>query len=321
MLGMFTFSIITPVYNGADFIAETVDSVLNAAREFSFEYLVVDDGSLDSTPNILMGYGSKLTLIRQENLGQSAAISKAISQAVGEYLLIVNADDPLITGDLLSDAKRILDKDPSVVATYPDWQMIDKSGKVIETVLVKDFSIEELVGKFNCLIGPGGVFRAVAAKQIGGWNTNYKFVPDYDFWLRLVDYGKFQHIPKIQATWRTHEQSISIGSRSAEMAAERIRVINDYVVRHPELPRYLKRMAVANSQYRAAVLSYFDTSIEGRKLMLKSMKLYPRILFEKDMRVVLFLLFLPISRQITRILNRLISLKNLESSLRRSIKG
>ena len=313
MLGMLAFSIITPVYNGADFIAETVDSVLNSAKEFSFEYLVVDDGSLDSTPNILMGYGSKLTLIRQENLGQSAAISKAITQAVGEYLLIVNADDPLITGDLLSDAKRILDKDPSVVATYPDWQMIDKSGKVIETVLVKDFSIEELVGKFNCLIGPGGVFRTVAAKQIGGWSTNYK--------LRLVDYGKFQHIPKIQATWRTHEQSISIGSRSAEMAAERIRVINDYVVRHPELPQYLKRMAVANSQYRAAVLSYFDTSIQGRKLMLKSIKLYPRILMEKDMRVIFFLLFLPISRQITRILNRLISLKNLESSLRRSIKG
>lgn len=318
---MFTFSIITPVYDGADFIAETVDSVLNAAKGSSFEYLVVDDGSVDDTPKILDGYGSKITVIRQKNLGQSAAISNAISQAVGEYLLIVNADDPLITGDLLSDAKQILDKDPSVVATYPDWQMIDKSGKIIETVLVKDFSIEELVGKFNCLIGPGGIFRAVAAKQIGGWSTNYKFVPDYEFWLRLVDYGKFQHIPKVQAAWRAHEQSISIGSRSAEMAAERIRVISDYVVRHPELPQYLKRMAVANSQYRAAVLSYFDTSIKGRKLMINSMKLYPRILIEKDARVILFLLFLPISRQITRIMNRLISLKNLEASLRRSIKG
>jgi len=318
---MFTFSIITPVYDGADFIAETVDSVLNVAKGSSFEYLVVDDGSVDDTPKILDGYGSKITVIRQENLGQSAAISNAISQAVGEYLLIVNADDPLITGDLLSDAKQILDKDPSVVATYPDWQMIDKSGKIIETVLVKDFSIEELVGKFNCLIGPGGIFRAVAAKQIGGWSTNYKFVPDYEFWLRLVDYGKFQHIPKVQATWRTHEQSISIGSRSAEMAAERIRVISDYVVRHPELPQYLKRMAVANSQYRAAVLSYFDTSIKGRKLMINSIKLYPRVLIEKDARVVLFLLLLPISRQITRIMNRLISLKNLEASLRRSIKG
>ena len=318
---MFTFSIITPVYDGADFIAETVDSVLNVAKGSSFEYLVVDDGSVDDTPKILNGYGSKITVIRQENLGQSAAISNAISQAVGEYLLIVNADDPLITGDLLSDAKQILDKDPSVVATYPDWQMIDKSGKIIETVLVKDFSIEELVGKFNCLIGPGGIFRAVAAKQIGGWSTNYKFVPDYEFWLRLVDYGKFQHIPKVQATWRTHEQSISIGSRSAEMAAERIRVISDYLVRHPELPQYLKRMAVANSQYRAAVLSYFDTSIKGRKLMINSIKLYPRVLIEKDARVVLFLLLLPISRQITRIMNRLISLKNLEASLRRSIKG
>jgi len=321
MLVMITFSIITPVYNGQEFIRETIDSVLNAASKFKFEYLVVDDGSTDDTHSILLGYGENITVIRQENSGQSVAITNAITSATGEYLLIVNADDPLISSDLFSNAKEVLDNDTGTVATYPDWIMIDKSGNEVETVLVKDFSIEELVGRFNCLIGPGGVFRRVAAQEIGGWDKSFKYVPDYDFWLRLVDYGKFQHIPKVQATWRTHSQSISIGSRGVEMAEERIRVIENYVSRHPELPEKIRKMALANSSYRAAVLSYFDQRVLGKKLMLSSIKTYPRILIEKDIRVISFLLCLPMSGYVVRKLKKISSLVKLEDKLRRSIKG
>ena len=321
MAAMVTFSIITPVYNGQDFISKTIDSVLNAASKFKFEYLVVDDGSTDNTHSILLGYGENITVIRQENAGQSSAITNAIGLATGEYLLIVNADDPLINSDLFRDAKEVLDNDTGTVATYPDWIMIDKSGNEVETVLVKDFSIEELVGRFNCLIGPGGIFRRVAAQEIGGWDKNFKFVPDYDFWLRLVDYGKFQHIPKVQATWRTHSQSISIGSRGMEMAEERIRVIGNYVSRHPELPEKIRKMALANSSYRAAILSYFDNRVQGRKLIMSSIKLRSRILIEKDIRVIAFLLCLPVSGYVVKKLNKLFSLVKLEDKLRRSIKG
>ena len=135
----------------------------------------------------------------------------------------------------------------------------------------------------------------MTAQEIGGWDKNFKYVPDYDFWLRLVDYGKFQHIPKVQATWRTHSESISIGSRGMEMAEERIRVIENYVSRHPELPENVRKMALANSRYRAAILSYFDQRVQGRKLMVSSMKLYSRIIIEKDFRVIAFLLCMPLS--------------------------
>jgi glycosyltransferase involved in cell wall biosynthesis len=321
MAAMVTFSIITPVYNGQDFIRETIDSVLNAASKFKFEYLVVDDGSTDNTHSILLGYGENITVIRQENAGQSSAITNAIGLATGEYLLIVNADDPLINSDLFRDAKEVLDNDTGTVATYPDWIMIDKSGNEVETVLVKDFSIEELVGRFNCLIGPGGIFRRVAAQEIRGWDKNFKYVPDYDFWLRLVDYGRFQHIPKVQATWRTHSQSISIGSRGVEMAEERIRVIENYVSRHPETPEKIRKMALANSSYRAAILSYFDQRVQGKKLMLSSIKMHSRILIEKDVRVIVFLLCMPVSGYVVKKLTKLFSLVKLEDKLRRSIKG
>ena len=317
---MTMFSIITPVYNCEEFISQTVDSVLEASSNYIFEYLVIDDGSTDNTANILLNYGSKIRYIRQENLGQSMAISNAIELAIGDFLLIVNADDPLITEDLFRDALEILESDEEVVATYPDWQIIDQSGNVVETIQVKEFSIEELVGRFNCLIGPGGIFRRAAAQKIGGWDKNFRFVPDYDFWLRMSDLGSFKHIPRVQATWRTHHNSISIASRGREMAEERIRVINNYLSRNPNLPEEVKRMAIANSTYRAAVLSYFDNRINGRKLVWKSLTIYPKIIFEKNPLILTFLLCTPFSGYFIRAIDSRFNLQKLEANLRRSIK-
>ena len=67
-------SIITPVYNGQKYIAETIDSVLNASINIPFEYLVLNDGSQDSTLAILEGYGDKIQTISHENMGESAII-------------------------------------------------------------------------------------------------------------------------------------------------------------------------------------------------------------------------------------------------------
>ena len=266
-------------------------------------------------------YIAKIQYIHQENSGQAAAINNAIQIASGVYTTIVNADDPLITGKLFQDAEKIMDCESQIVATYPDWNMIDSSGKTIEIIKVKDFDLTELVGKFNCLVGPGGVFRTEIAKKINGWDPSYKFVPDYDFWLRLSEHGSFVHVPEIQANWRTHESSISIASRSREMANERIRVMDKYLERNPRTSEKIKRMALAHSHYRAAVLSFFDSRIDGRKLLITSIKNYPKILIEMDLRVTLFVTFLPVSGFLMKVLMRIEYFRNMAEKLRRSIKS
>jgi glycosyltransferase involved in cell wall biosynthesis len=318
---MVTFSIITPVYNGEKYIEETIQSVLKAAKAFSYEYLVIDDGSTDNTKDILSKYLNQIVYVKQENSGQSAAINRAIGLIKGKYSVIVNADDPLITEELFLEAMLILDSQPHIVATYPDWQIINETGNTLEVVKVKEFSIDELVGRFNCLVGPGGIFRSDAAKKIGGWDHNFRFVPDYDFWLRMSDLGSFKHVPKVQATWRTHSDSISIGSRGKDMAEERIRVISNYVSRNPNLSEEIKKMAIANSTYRAAVLSFFDKRVSGRKLVCKSLIMYPRLLVEKNPLVLAFLLCTPFSGYITSFLSKCLNLGKIEENLRRSIKG
>lgn len=318
---MAKFTIITPVFNGADYIEETVVSVIAATKEIDVEYLVVDDGSTDNTRKLIEKYSAQLKYIYQENLGQAAAINKAIDLAKGVYTTIVNADDPLLTKKLFLESEKIMDREPQVVATYPDWNMIDSKGNIVETVFVKEFDPIELIGKFNCLIGPGGIFRTAVGKSINGWDPSYRFVPDYDFWLRLSEKGVFRHVPEIQATWRTHETSISISSRSEAMAKERIRVIDEFIFRNPETPASLKKMAIAHSHYRAAVLSYFDSKIDGRNLFKVSMRNYPKILVEKDFRVSLFILLLPVSRFTVKMLVRLRYFQKLEANLRRSLNS
>jgi glycosyltransferase involved in cell wall biosynthesis len=315
------FTIITPVFNGSRYIEETVRSVLDVTDGLDFEYLIIDDGSTDETKQILSHYRSKIVYIYQDNSGQASAINNGIKLASGKYSTIVNADDPLLSKDLFLQAELILDAEEAVVATYPDWKIIDAEGSTLETVAVKEFSFIDFVGKFNCLIGPGGIFRTEIARKVNGWDPSYKFVPDYDFWLRISDYGVFKHVPQVQATWRSHETSISVASRSKEMADERIRVIRKYLDRKPETSNEIKNMAIAFSNYRASVLSYFDSKINGRQMLFKAIRHYPKILLEIDVRVTLYVMFLPLTRWFLKFLTRWSVYQKLEEKIRQGIKS
>jgi len=318
---MLDFSIITPVYNGERYIAETIKSVLKCLEGLKYEYLVIDDGSTDGTSKILERFGSQITTISQGNSGQANAINRGIQLASGRYASIVNSDDPLISAKLFVEAMKIMNLDSTVVATYPDWELIDENGKTIETIYVKEFSLDELVGRFNCLIGPGGVFRVSQAKELNGWDGRYRYVPDYDFWLRLSEQGKFQHIPEVLAAWRSHSNSISIGSRGLDMSRERIQVIENYLTRNPHTAKSLSRMSRANSYYRAALLSYFDNRVTGRQIIMKAICIYPRILVEKDIRATVFLLTYPLSNRLLRLFGRNLKLDHIADSIRKSVKA
>jgi glycosyltransferase involved in cell wall biosynthesis len=299
------FTIITPVYNCEKFIGDTIESVLKFAKGFTYQYLVVDDGSTDKTPSILQKYKNQISIFQQLNSGQSNAINRALSNAKGKYSLIVNADDPLITSDLFLEGKKVLDNSQQVVVTYPDWQIINERNQIISNKILPNYSVRELVGKSNCLVGPGGIFRTDLAVKIGGWNQQYRFVPDFDFWLKLSELGTFHHIPKFQAVWREHSDSISIKNKGVEMSSERIKVIKDYLDRNPKTNSKLKKMAVAHSYLNAAKLSYFDSRVRPKKLLFMSIREHPRVIIEQKTSILLYILFHPASKLILQSSKRL----------------
>jgi glycosyltransferase involved in cell wall biosynthesis len=298
-------SIITPVFNGEKYINETILSILNAKITVPFEYIVLDDGSEDSTALILAKFKKQITLLSHENIGEPATVNRGIENARGEFIVVINADDPLLHGDLLDTACNALLEDSTTVALYPDWRVIDENGQTIHTKYVPEYSDEVMIARCVCLPGPGTVFRKAAALKIGGRRKEWKYVSDYDFWLRLSRVGTIRKLSGVYAQWRQSTDSTSISHRSYEMAMERILVTSDFLEKNV-LPSSLRRSALGNSYYLASRLAFFDSRINGRSLLFSAFKFQRGWPSEAKILVVLFVVLTPVSTWIAKPLKKLI---------------
>ena len=287
-------TIITPVFNGENYIDETVFSVLNAQISFPYEYIVIDDGSTDSTVAILNKYIGQIKILSHSNIGESATVNRGLDVAQGEFVLVISADDPLLTGELVNQACKILIDKPELVAIYPDWRIINDFGQLIKTNVLPEYSDEIMIGHCKCLPGPGTVFRKSAALEVGGRRTKWKYVGDYDFWLRMSQVGKIIRLPGVLAQWRQNQNSTSISQRGIGMATERINVIDDFLAEN-DLPLVLSRKALGNSYYLAARLAFFDPRVKGKSLLIKAFKFRRGWPDEARINVVVYILLMPLS--------------------------
>jgi glycosyltransferase involved in cell wall biosynthesis len=287
-------TIITPVYNGEKYISETIESVIKSSTKYSYEYLVLDDGSTDSTLKILNNYKDKIKIFSHKNIGESATVNRGLENALGKFILVISADDPLLTNELIERACKILIENSAIVAIYPDWRIIDQNGNTLRNKILPEFTDELLIGHCKCLPGPGTIFRRDKALQIGGRRSDWKFVGDYDFWLRLSRVGKIVRLPGVLAQWRENQYSASISQRDNKMAIERIEVIEKFLLEN-KISEDLRRKALGNSYYLAARLAFFDHRIKGRSLLFKAFKYRRGWPEEAKLYVVLYLLLIPIT--------------------------
>jgi len=294
MLNELALTIITPVYNGEKYISETIESIISAKIQVAYEYLVINDGSTDSTALILDNYKDKIRIHTQQNLGESAAVNNGLKHSKGDFVLVVNADDPLLTGDLINKGIKILVADPLIVAIYPDWKIISDDMKTKKIKILPEYTDEVMIGRCRCLPGPGTLFRKVTALKIGGRSTNWKFVSDYDFWLRMSRQGAIVRLPGVLAQWRESLSSTSFSQRGKSMAIERIEVIEKFLLEN-KISVPLQRKALGNSYYLAARLAFFDSTIAGQKLLFQAFKNRRGWPEEAKLHVVVYLLFLPLS--------------------------
>lgn len=288
-------SVITAVYNGAQYIEETINSVLMHCSSIDFEYIVLNDGSTDNTLELLNKYESRIRVIDKENSGESDSVSTGFKLATGDLLLVVSADDPLLTKELFSGVFEKFTEDANLMAIYPDWQMIDARGEVIKVIRVPDYSDELLIGRCVTLPGPGVIFRKSAAIQINGRNPKWTFVGDYDFWLRLSRLGELRHRSEVLAQWRHHPSSTSVSKRGLKMAQERIMVVEEFIRNNP-IPKHVQKMALGNAYYMAARISYFDRKIPSKKFLFLAFKKRKLWVEEAKLHEIVYILCSPISR-------------------------
>jgi glycosyltransferase involved in cell wall biosynthesis len=198
-------SIIIPCYNQGAYLEEAVKSV--QAQTFQdFEILVVDDGSTDEeTLNILKDYARpKTRVIRTENQGLSAARNNGILEAIGEYILPLDADDKIGPG-YLEDAVHILDRHPDIGIVYCEAAYFGiRDGHWP----LPDYSPDQLL--LQNVIFCSALFRRSHWEKVGGFNVNMVYGwEDWDFWLALIRLGvKVYRIPKVHFFYRLQETSM-----------------------------------------------------------------------------------------------------------------
>jgi len=219
-------SVVLPVYNGADVIAETIDSIL-AQTDRDFELIVVDDGSTDETPRIIAGYASRderIRILTQSNAGITRALIAGCAAARGEYVARQDAGD--VSAPARFEKQRAaLDANPSLMLVScwtafvgpelePLW-IARGTGKSARPVDARDLS------QRYCVIDgptshPSAMFPRDAYERAGGYRAAFYYGQDWDLWYRLLDLGKFQMIEEVLYTARVTPGSISASAKTAQ---------------------------------------------------------------------------------------------------------
>jgi glycosyltransferase involved in cell wall biosynthesis len=221
-----TVSVLMAVYNGEQYVAAAMDSIL--AQTFrDFELVVIDDGSMDASPVILRGYAArdprvKLTL--RDNQGLTSTLNEAFARSRGTYLARMDCDDVALP-DRFARQVELLDANPDVVCTGGQFQLIDGGSRLLKTLRppTDDAEIQTTLLKgHNAICHPCAMIRRTAMEQVGGYDTRFKTAQDLDLWLRLGEVGKLSNVPHPVLKFRLHGSSVSETEREKQRQMGRL---------------------------------------------------------------------------------------------------
>ncbi len=201
-------SIVTPSYNQASYIEETIQSVLS--QDAQIEYLIVDGGSTDGTVEIIKKYKDRLAWwVSETDSGQTDAINKGFAYAKGEVLAWINSDDTYEPGAVAAAAK-VLQEHPDVGMVYGDCNYINAAGEGIGTFDAAQTDYRLLRRGYTRIPQQTMFFRAELWKQVGPLDPSFYFAMDYDLWTRIARRMGIKYVPKTWANFRLHTSGKSI---------------------------------------------------------------------------------------------------------------
>lgn len=282
-------TVITPAYNREDLLEETIESVLDQNYP-NLEFIILDDGSKDGTLDVIKRYANKVRYVTHQNMGETKTVNKGFSIANGDIIGVVNSDDPLLPNAINTIIQYFL-SNPDVLVIYPDWKMIDGSGKCLNIIQTYEYDYLDMVRWHHCMPGPGTFFRREVIETLRGRDEQFRYVGDFDFWLRAGLLGKFMRLPDVLATFRVHSGSASVSSTGHDMAEEHIRLINK-IFSITTLPREVqekRREAYSSAYYIAGAVSV--NRLEKVKYYLQALLFKPSLYFG-EYRSRLFPMFL-----------------------------
>lgn len=235
-------SVIIPLYNHEAFVGEAIESVLRQTLG-NLELIIMDDGSSDGSLEIARRYGDpRIQLHTQTNQGCAAAINHCLLLARGKFLAILNSDDAFMP-ERLAECVALLDSDPAVAAVFSDINCIDDRGETVQEMSVSraathrlpiENDIDERNRMVLCLLAGNFlhsasnlICRREVFEEVGGFR-DYRYVQDYEFFLRLAARFQIAVIPKPLLLYRFHDTN-TLGENPSLSVAENAAVIATFL--------------------------------------------------------------------------------------------
>lgn len=278
-------SIVTPAYNQAAFLRETIESVL--AQDYPhIEHQVIDDGSTDETPAVLAEYTGRVLCERHENRGQTPTINKGWERARGDVLTWLNSDDTLLPG-AVSRAVEYFRQHPEVGIVFGDTLFTKDDGTPLERSRPRPpFDYREFVLKCdNPIPQPSAFIRRSVVEDVGLLDPKFYYFMDWDFWLRAGVRHKIAYVPELLSTYRLHPDSKTVAQ--AAKAAPELEYLYTKFFSREDLPaeiRALKRRAMVNMFFTSGGYYLQGGRPEmAARLAWRALRAYPSALSEPEM--------------------------------------
>jgi len=215
-------SIITPSYNQAKYLEQTITSVLEQSYP-SIEYIVVDGKSKDNSIDIIKKYADKLAYwVSEKDKGQADAINKGFSRATGEIIAWLNSDDYYLPGAVQAVVK-VFEENPDIVLVYGNMLAVNEHGVTFNTMNYRQLTLKDLLC-FNIIGQPAVFMRRSALQQTSGLDATFHFLLDHLLWIQIAKQGKILHVNQTWAAARYHAEAKNV-SKAAEFGREAFRIL------------------------------------------------------------------------------------------------
>ena len=206
------FSIITPSYNQAQFLEQTIKSVLSQRGPFELEYLILDGGSTDGSVAIIEKYAGKSQKVikwrSKKDKGQVDALNQGLKMASGDIVAYLNSDDYYLPGSLSKVAEYF--------ASHPSCRWLVGDCGISQKGLAWTFFLKHFwpidwhpifLEIFNTANQPAIFLHRSLVRKVGSFNPKYHYAFDYDYWLRCLKYTLPHRLHQKLAVFRIHHLS------------------------------------------------------------------------------------------------------------------
>ncbi len=204
-MNMPKISVIMGAYNAERYLRGAVESIL--VQTFAdFEFIVIDDGSTDSTADILASFpDARMRIIRQKNQGLTKSLNRGLAESRGTYIARMDADD-LSLPERFEKQIAFLDAHPDIGMCGTQAEFMDEDGNPLGRYAVPQTQaqIVRMMPLHNPFIHPSVCIRKKVFERVGNYDERFLHAQDYELWTRIVPLYETANLPDSLMRYRVN---------------------------------------------------------------------------------------------------------------------